>query len=320
METKGSSKNIDLLKSLGAPVAVVGSINADLTVETERLPEPGETVVGGPLAILPGGKSANQAVTCALLGADVNLIGAVGLDGHGDLLLASLQKAGVNTLGIRRVEQPSGSTLITVDKAGENTIVYSAGANNAVDAKMVHSKRRLIREANVLGLCLEAPIEAVQEAARIAHKAGKTVVLNYSPIVKVPDSLLEQVDVLIVNEHELAVLSGRKLDAESSEDLEKAMRELDCDRVVLTLGANGSKVLEDGEIFDVPAVRVETVDTTGAGDSFMGTLLCPLSAGHSLVDGAKLAAGVSALATKKVGAQASYRNADEVKEFLKAQA
>lgn len=310
------SECLSVLESIGSSVAVVGSINADLTVETERLPEPGETVVGGPLAILPGGKSANQAVASALLGAEVHLIGAVGIDGNGELLLDSLQKAGVNTLGIRRVEGPSGSTMITVDKNGENTIVYSAGANNAVDAEMVRSKRRIIREANVLGLCLEAPLDGVEEAARIAHKAGKTVVLNYSPIVDAPESLLSLVDVLIVNEHELSALSGKKVSVEDQQGLEEAIRDLGFDRLVLTLGGKGSVVFEGGEFTPVSAVKVDVVDTTGAGDSFMGTLLSALSAGQSLANGAKLAAVVSALSTTKVGAQASYKDASAVRKFM----
>ena len=305
-----------VLDALGAPVTVVGSINADLTVETERLPGPGETVIGGPLVTLPGGKSANQAVTCALLGAKTKLIGALGNDGYGDLLMASLNSAGVDTSGVKRCEGSSGSTLITVDAAGENTIVYSAGANALVNADLVREESELITSAKTLGLCLEAPLDAVEEAARIAHEAGVKVVLNFSPITEVPDSLLKLVDVLIVNEHELAALSGSKLDVENLDQLREAADSLGIKQVVLTLGGNGSLVLDDGEATRIPIFLVDTVDTTGAGDSFMGSLLSALAAGCSLADGACLAAAVSSLATTKVGAQASYRGAPAVRGFL----
>nr|WP_231994795.1 ribokinase [Vaginimicrobium propionicum] len=305
-----------VLATLEAPVSVVGSINADLTVETQRLPKPGETVFGGPLATLPGGKSANQAVTCALLGAETKLIGALGTDAHGDLLLNSLTKAGVEITGVQRLAGSSGSTLITVDEAGENTIVYSAGANTLVDAEFVRSRAQLITSSKTLGLCLEAPVDAVHEAARIANETGVEVVLNYSPITALPDSLLKLVDVLIVNEHELVALSGSRLDVTNVSQLQTNLTKLGFRRVALTMGANGSLILDNGEVTRIPAFTVKTVDTTGAGDSYMGSLLAALAAGASLADGACLAAAVSALATTGVGAQSSYHSAKQVRDFL----
>lgn len=309
-----------VLSSIGAPVTVMGSINADLTVETERLPRPGETVIGGPVVTLPGGKSANQAVTCSLLGAKTKLIGALGNDSHGDLLLDSLNKAGVDTAGIRRCQEPSGSTMITVDAAGENTIVYSAGANALVNADFVREESQIITSAKILGLCLEAPLDAVEEAARIAHDAGVQVVLNFSPITQVPESLLKLVDVLIVNQHELAVLGGQEIDVTNLDELRKAVADLGFEQVVLTLGGSGSLVLDSGEVTRIPIFEVDTVDTTGAGDSFMGSLLSALAAGCSLSEGACLAAAVSSLATARMGAQSSYRSASEVRDFLAQQA
>lgn len=300
----------------GERVAVVGSINADLTVETEQLPCPGETVVGGPLETLPGGKSANQAVTCALLGTATSFIGALGDDAHGDLLYQSLRRAGVDTAGVSRVNQPSGSTLITVDSHGENTIVYSAGANATLNAASVAAQTEIIRGAQVLGLCLESPLEAVAAAATIAREAGVTMALNFSPITKVPDSLLRLVDVLIVNEHELAVLAGRPLDSGDAAGLRAALSDLGFERAVLTLGADGALVLEGGEFVSVPPFAVAAVDTTGCGDAFMGSLLAAVAAGEPLSRGACLASAVAGVAALRKGAQASYRNAREVREFL----
>ncbi len=313
-ETKTIAREV--LALLGNPVAVVGSINADLTVETARLPRPGETVPGGPLATLPGGKSANQAVTCALLGAKTSFIGVLGRDAHGDLLYQSLRNAGVDLSGTARVDHPTGSTLITVDAQGENTIVYSAGANAALTGEQVSAQAEVIQSARVLGLCLESPLEAVQAAARTAHAAGVEVVLNYSPITTVSESLLKLVDVLIVNEHELAVLTGGPINPANHEELQAALEGLGFERAVLTLGAEGALVLENGAFVAIPAFPITAVDTTGSGDAFMGSLLAALAAGESLTRGACLASGVAALAATRMGAQASYQPAAVVADFL----
>lgn len=313
-ETKTTAREV--LALLGNPVAVVGSINADLTIETARLPRPGETVPGGPLATLPGGKSANQAVTCALLGAKTSFIGVLGRDAHGDLLYQSLRNAGVDLSGTARVDHPTGSTLITVDSQGENTIVYSAGANATLTGEQVSAQAEVIQSARVLGLCLESPLEAVQAAARTAHAAGIEVVLNYSPITTVSESLLKLVDVLIVNEHELAVLAGGPIDPANHEELQAALKGLGFERAVLTLGAEGALVLENGAFMPIPAFPITAVDTTGSGDAFMGSLLAALAAGESLTRGACLASGVAALAATRMGAQASYQPAEVVADFL----
>lgn len=313
-ETKTTAREV--LALLGNPVAVVGSINADLTVETARLPRPGETVPGGPLATLPGGKSANQAVTCALLGAKTSFIGVLGRDAHGDLLYQSLRNAGVDLSGTSRVDHPTGSTLITVDSQGENTIVYSAGANATLSEEQVCAQAEVIQGARVLGLCLESPLEAVQAAARTAHAAGIEVVLNYSPITTVSESLLKLVDVLIVNEHELAVLAGAPIDPANHEELQAALEGLGFARAVLTLGGDGALVLENGVFVPIPAFPITAVDTTGSGDAFMGSLLAALAAGESLARGACLASAVAALAATRMGAQASYQSAAVVADFL----
>ena len=210
--------------------------------------------------------------------------------------------------------------MITVDAAGENTIVYSAGANALVNADFVREESQIITSAKILGLCLEAPLDAVEEATRIARDAGVQVVLNFSPITQVPESLLKLVDVLIVNQHELAVLGGQEIDVTNLDELRKAVADLGFEQVVLTLGGSGSLVLDSGEVTRIPIFEVDTVDTTGAGDSFMGSLLSALAAGCSLADGACLAAAVSSLATAKMGAQSSYRSASEVRDFLSQQA
>ena len=182
---------LKLLDHICGTVSVVGSMNADYTVTTEHLPGPGETVVGGPLRVLPGGKSGNQASAAARIGADVRLFGAVGSDINADFLLSALHEAGVDTSRISRVDGASGTTVITVDEAGENTIVYSPGSNAHVSVDYIQSMRDDLTSADVLGLCLESPMETVTACARLCHEAGLKVLLNDSPfIAEMPGELI----------------------------------------------------------------------------------------------------------------------------------
>lgn len=317
--TQHTHTALNVLDTLGASVLSVGSLNADLTVTTTRLPGPGETVHGSDLKILPGGKSANQAATTALLGAQTTMIGALGTDGNGDLLLTSLADTGVDTSRIlHRINTPTGTAIITVDDEAENTIVISAGANGTLSPDDLHQHAEAFIQARVLGLCFEIPYETVYEAARMAREAGTLVVLNVSPVREVPAELLALSDVLIVNEHELSVVCGREVDAHSSEAIAEAAQATGVRRVVVTLGGRGSLICEDMTVTSVPAFPVTPVDTTGAGDSFMGALMAGLAADASLTDAALLASAVSAYATTRIGAQSSYGSADDIRAYLTA--
>ena len=282
-------------------IVVVGSLNADLVVRTERFPKPGETLQGSDLAILPGGKSANQAVAAGRLGGTVRMIGAVGDDGNGALLRDSVTAAGVDTTLVAvREGVATGTAVITVDAAGENTIVISAGANGTLTPEDVPPD--VFADAGVLGLCLEVSIDVVLAAARAAHEAGVTVLTNLSPFGAVPDELLDLTDVLLVNEHEAAELGDHGVA-----------------RSIVTRGGAGCTVHDGGaEPEAVDAVRVEPVDTTGCGDAFMGAVALRLAAGDALVDAARFAVGVGAYAATKPGAQASYPTTAELKAFLRA--
>ena len=242
-------------------------MNADYTVTAQRLPGPGETITGGPLQLLPGGKSGNQAAAAARIGATVQMFGAVGSDSNADFLLGALGEAGVNTTHVRRVLGPSGTTVITVDATGENTIVYSPGSNAQVTVDYVESVRDALARSSVLGLCLESPIETVTAAARMCHEAGVKVLLNDSPFTPSLPS-------------ELVVL-----DSTSATPIQR-----------------------------IAPVHVNAVDTTGCGDSFMGTVLAGLASGMALSEAAELASYVSAYAATGYGAQASYGNAAQIRE------
>nr|WP_276124447.1 ribokinase [Corynebacterium lactis] len=250
------------LAAAAPEVCVVGSINADLTVTVERLPHGGQTVAGSPLRILPGGKSANQAATAGRLGASTRLIGAVGSDPNGSLLLDALTSAGVDVSDVARTESSTGTAMIVVDDSAENFIVISAGANGDVDEEMVRRHRDRIESARVLGLCLEIKDESVIAAARIANGAGVPVVFNLSPIREVSEELLGLVDVLIVNEHELAAIVGEEAAREGFDggNWERAGRALadgyGISDAVVTLGGAGSVVLGMGERGDVSATPI----------------------------------------------------------------
>ena len=285
----------------GRRIVVVGSLNADLVVRTERFPRPGATLRGQDLAVLPGGKSANQAVAAGRLGGDVVLVGAVGDDEHGRLLRSSAADAGVDVSHVLvRAGTATGTAVITVDAAGENTIVVSPGANATLAPADLPAG--LLEGAAVLCLCLEVGAEVVLAAARAARAAGALVLTNPSPSGQVPAGLLERTDVLVLNEHEAAQLGAHGVP-----------------RWVVTRGARGCVVHEDGAApVPVPAVPVEAVDTTGCGDAFTGALALRLAAGDALVDAARAAGAVAALAAGRAGAQPSYPSREEVDAFTAA--
>ncbi|MBW3094785.1 ribokinase [Bifidobacterium sp. 64T4] len=320
-----SPEVLSALDRIHGTVSVIGSMNADYTVTAQRLPGPGETITGGPLQLLPGGKSGNQAAAAARIGATVRMFGAVGSDSNADFLLEQLENAGVDVSNVRRVLGPSGTTVIVVDADGENIIVYSPGSNAQVTVDYVQSMKDELVSSSVLGLCLESPIETVTAAARMCHEAGVKVLLNDSPFTPViPAELVEAADVLLVNEHEMAQLLG--IDEPDDDDWDNfdwnhaadCMADFGFKEAIVTLGGDGSVVLDtaapEGErITRIAPVKVDAVDTTGCGDSFMGTVLAGLASGFSLQDAARLASYVSAYAATGYGAQASYGNAAQIK-------
>lgn len=308
------------LEGARGSIVVVGSMNADYTVAAKHLPAPGETVSGGSLKILPGGKGSNQASAAARLGAQVCMLGAVGEDDNANFLLRKLDEAGVDTAEILHEEGVSGTTIITVDPEGKNTIVYSPGSNAKVSAGYVQSHQDVIAEAKVLGLCLESPLATVIAAAQTGHEAGVTVLLNDSPFIdELPHELIEAVDILLVSQHEVAQLLGMPDEDVSTIDWFDAVSRFEdygFDRVVVTLGASGSIVIENGNWHRVSAVQVKSVDVTGCIDSFMGTVLAGLAAGYTLLQSAQMGSYVSAYAATKLGAQSAYGSATEVINYF----
>ncbi|MEU8425008.1 ribokinase [Micromonospora sp. NPDC048835] len=254
---------------MSARVAVVGSSNLDLVVTASRLPHPGETVLGGNFRTVPGGKGANQAVAAARAGATCDFVGAVGDDEFGTRMRGSLVDAGVDVRGLRTVAGPSGVALIAVDRDAENFIVVAPGANGTL-TELDADDRTTIAAAGVLLLQLEVPLAAVTQAAQWARAEGTTVVLNAAPAATLPGALLDLVDVLVVNEHEAAVVA--EVTSDDPQVLLDALLKL-VPRVVLTLGARGAAYADrEGLRLAVPAPQIDAVDTTAAGDAFTGAL------------------------------------------------
>jgi len=289
---------------------VVGSANADLVVAVERRPAAGETVLGSDLAVHPGGKGANQAVAAARLGARTALLARVGDDAHGRLLLDSQHDAGVETAGVLVGGAPTGVALITVDPSGDNSIVVAPGANGRLAPQDVRATAGLLRASRVVSAQLEIPLETVVEVVRNLP-SGTRFVLNPSPPRPLPAEVLAACDPLIVNEHEARVIAGGALDG-SPEDWAKALLALGPRSVVVTLGAEGALVATGETMTRVPSVKVDAVDTTGAGDAFTAALAWQLGTGAAPDQAAAYAARVGAIAVTRPGAQESYPTAGEV--------
>ncbi|OCI30512.1 ribokinase [Oerskovia enterophila] len=300
-------------------VVVVGSANVDLVVDVPRHPGGGETILGGDLRRSPGGKGANQAVAAARAGgADTSFVGALGRDESGELLLASLDRAGVRTDLVERVEAPTGTALITVSPDGENAIVVAPGANSHVRIGAAQADR--LAAADVVLAQLEIPLDVVLAAAA-ARRPGAVLALNAAPSRDLPDEMWAALDLLVVNEHEALDLAGGPADpaGTASPDPVERLAAVLLERVpavVVTLGGAGCLVAQRGAApVRVPAPRVDAVDTTGAGDTFCGVLAAALAGGSTLVDAARTASFAGALAVTRPGAQDAVPTADEVTTF-----
>ena len=288
-------------------IIVIGSSNTDLAIKTIRIPEPGETVMGGTFMMTAGGKGANQAVAVARLGGDVAFVTKVGDDMFGDESRARYVKEGLPEKFLL-VEKgtPSGVALITVDARGENCIVVAPGANNALTCADVDAVRDEIAAADYLLLQLEIPMEVVEHAAEVAVANGTKVILNPAPAAELSKTLIESLYLITPNRTECQLLSGVAIANEA--DAEAAagkLMEMGVKNVIVTLGSKGSLVRTAEGCTVVEVCRVESVDTTAAGDVFNGALCVALSEGKDLVEAARFASRASAISVTRMGAQSS---------------
>ncbi len=289
----------------GGGVLVIGSVNMDMVLRVDALPAAGETVLAQDAVLVAGGKGANQAVAAALAGASVRLAGRVGDDGHAARVRETLERAGVGLDLLQEVAGATGLAVVLVAADGENAIAVSPGANHALTAGDVDRLRADVRRADVVLMQMELPVEVVLRAAEVAAEEGTRVVLNLAPAAEVPDSLLAAVDVLVVNRTEAGHLLGRA-PVDRDELLRAAgdLRARGPAAVVITDGADGVVVADEVSTAHRPAASAgEVVDTSGAGDAFVGVLAAALSGGAGLVEavGPALAAGAAAVGVE--GAQ-----------------
>lgn len=299
------------MKSERKSIVVVGSINTDMVVKSDKLPRPGETVLGGVFSTHQGGKGANQAVAAARLGADVKMIAKVGRDAFGAESVASLSREGIDTSGILTDERhPSGIAVILVDGRGENMISVASGANLALTPEDLCAAEGVIRSAGMVLMQLEIPLPVIEAVARMAKRNGVSVILNPAPAPpqKLPAELLAHVDILVPNQTEAELISGIAVsDYESAALAAAKIGQMGVRTVIITMGAQGLFVYrsESGTSEMITARRVEAVDTTAAGDCFCGALAVALGEGLPLNDALHFANRAAGISVTRPGAQPS---------------
>jgi len=298
-------------------IVVVGSLNMDLVIGVPRMPLAGETIVGRDLQTIPGGKGANQAAAAAKLGGRVAMVGRVGDDVFGPRLIENLRRQGVDADAVRiDGGAATGVALIMVDETGENSIVVSAGANGRVSVEDVASAEGLIGGARLLLLQHEVPLETVAHAIEMAARHGVQVILNPAPAHSVSPELLSKVDYVVPNETEARTLTGVEVeDVVTAEVAARKLLDHGVPVVIITLGEQGALLVTEGGASHVPARQVEAVDTTAAGDAFIGGLAAALVKGLPLPEAVRYATCAGTLATTVFGAQTSLPSADRVQEF-----
>ncbi len=300
------------------PIAVVGSSNTDMVIRVDRIPRPGETILGGRFVTAAGGKGANQAVGAARAGGKVTFVARLGRDMFGDQALTGLVRDGIDVRHVSRDgAAPSGVALIFVAKSGENSIAVAGGANSRLSPADVGRARTALARAAVCVLQLETPLSTVRAAARIAAAAGACVILNPAPARPLPAGLLKTVSILTPNETEAELLTGvRVKDQASARKAAAALRARGVGTVILTLGARGALVADSGGMRTVPSFKVRAVDTTAAGDIYNGALSVALAEGAVLDRAVRFANAAAAISVTRIGAQPSAPTRREIGRFL----
>ncbi|WP_434562544.1 ribokinase [Pseudomonas sp. Z4-20] len=300
-----------------AKVVVIGSLNMDLVTRAPRLPRGGETLIGVSFSTIPGGKGANQAVAAARLGAHVSMVGCVGGDAYGEQLRGALLAEGIDCQAVRVVEGSSGVALIVVDDNSQNAIVIVAGANGALTAEVLDSVDEVLQRADVVICQLEVPDATVGHALKRARELGKIVILNPAPASHtLPADWYACVDYLIPNESEAAVLSGLAVDSlETAEAAATQLIAAGARKVIVTLGAQGLMFANGSSFEHFPAPRVKAVDTTAAGDTFVGGFAAALASGKNEIEAIRFGQVAAALSVTRAGAQPSIPSLQEVQAF-----
>ena len=296
-------------------IIVLGSINIDLTTTTSEIPKPGETVIGESFAQYAGGKGANQAVCAAKLGAEVVFLGKVGNDAYGDFMLREMERAGVDVSRVERCDTHTGLAAISVDSSGRNCIIVVPGANFLVDIEYVERHSDAIERCDMILAQHETPVAATERAFQIAKAAKRTTLLNPAPAAPLSDEIIRLTDILVPNEHELARISG--VNCKSIEDMAEAahaLREKGISRVLVTLGKDG--VLFGDMLF--PAFTADAVDTTAAGDCFMGGFAVAFAKNRDLAEAIQNGQIAASYSVRHKGAQSSMPDIEQFEAYKRS--
>ncbi|MCP8970797.1 ribokinase [Ectobacillus ponti] len=289
-------------------IVVVGSVNMDLVTGVKQLPQAGETRMGDSFATFHGGKGANQAVACARLGASVHMIGCVGQDAFGEAAVQNMERQGVHTSHISRLpKQSTGVATILLEEGGENRIIVVPGANHGMTPAHIQTAAGVIRQADIVLMQLEIPLDSVRAAMDLAYQHGVSVILNPAPAVSLSKEDLARISLLTPNQHELPIVIPQAA--------EQSLLDYP-GKIVMTKGKDGVSYAQDGIIQHQPGFTVEAVDTTGAGDTFNGALAVMLARGAALPEAIMYANAAAALSITKHGAQSGMPTDREVQLLL----
>lgn len=300
-------------------ICVVGSINLDIITYVDTYPERGKTVFGEKILDFPGGKGANQAISCARQGRTVHLIGAVGQDRHGETLIANLEHNQVCTEEIRQLHAATGQTTILIDNDAENTIIYVEGANKLLSPEDAAQSIRKLKNCSVLLVQMETDYDTVLEAMKTAKELGVFVILDPAPANNVTDELLQFADLILPNEHEILELTGIPvIDETTAKEAAAILKNKGVKQAILKLGSKGAYVAENNELKFIEAIKVDAIDTVGAGDCYAGALASVLIDQKDLYKAAKYANIVAALKVTQKGAQEGIPTIQQVEEFANA--
>ncbi len=300
-----------------AKIVVVGSSNTDMILKLDRIPKPGETILGGEFVIAAGGKGANQAVAAAQAGGAVTLVARVGRDMFGEQAVAGFIRNRINVDHVQLDKFPSGVALIFVASDGENSIGVGSGANAKLSPADVKKAKAAFASATAVVMQLETPLETVQAAADLAHSNKALVILNPAPAQPLPDSLLKKISILTPNETEAELLTGSKVsdDASCGKAADALLRK-GVKTVIITLGSRGAFVATTKSKQYVPGFKVKPVDTTAAGDTFNGALAVALAEGMPMIDAVRFANAAAAISVTRIGAQPSAPKRKEIEILL----